>query len=392
MEKNERKLKTARLVAVVLFIAMIASTFVLLLVLPKKAGELSSLEFRTLADYPFRGLSFEKLTAELVRGDSSKKVDKFLEDHFPGRSFFIALNSYYLRLTGRNADQSVVWGRNSRLFDAAAEPDFEQTDKNVGAIDAFAEANGLQTVFVNVPTSAVVVTEDLPAVHLEYHDAEIIDRVREKSSADVPDLIEMYSSREDRGKLFYRTDHHWTMDGAYLCYEMLCEKLGTEPVSKDEFTVSSFDFYGSFYRKAGLWLTEPDELQIWRSPKLDAMKVTIGSGDSAVVHEGVYDEEKLVPGEVDRYAAYLYSNNAVTVIENPDGNGRTLMIVKDSFGNSIAPLLAMNYSTVVMIDTRYYSPAVVKPSELCSLYGVEQLVVVMGTDSTDGLIEATYLR
>lgn len=374
------------------FIAAITLTFALLIILPKHAGELSPLEFRELAKYPFRGKSASTIVGEIVTGEASKNVDKFLEDHYPARREFVALNSYYLRLTGRNADQSVVKGKNGRLFDAVTHVDNEQLDKNVAGVRAFAEENGLDWIFVDVPTSAVVVTEDLPALHLEYHDAEVITRIGEESGVYTPDLIARYSAEPEPGKLFYRTDHHWTMEGAYLCYADICEKLGETPVSRDEFTVSSFDFYGSYYRKAGLWGTEPDELQIWRSSKLDNMTVTIGAGESAVVHEGVYDEEKLVPGEVDRYAAYLYSNNPYTVIENPDGNGKGIMIVKDSFGNSIAPLFAMNYSTVVMIDTRYYTPIQPKPSEAVAQYGIDELLVVVGTDSAVSRLDMFYLR
>jgi hypothetical protein len=71
------------------------------------------------------------------------------------------------------------------------------------------------------------------------------------------------------------------------------------------------------------------------------------------------------------------------VIENEAGNGETLLVVKDSFGNSIVPLLAMNYSRVVMIDTREYKDASLPaPSELVNLYGITQMVVVLGTDSS----------
>lgn len=389
---KEKKLNIARLITVVTFIFAIALTFALFLILPKHAGELSPLEFRTLEDYPFRGKKASKIVEEVVTGATSKKVDKFLEDHYPARREFVALNAYYLRLTGRNADQAVVKGRNDRLFDAVVQPDNKYIDENASFIRDFAEANGLNCAFVTVPTSATVVKEDLPALHLDYHDAEICSRIAEKSGVYAPDLISIYSAEPDPGKLFYRTDHHWTMDGAYICYEDICGRFGVTPVSRDEFTVSSYDFYGSYYRKAGLWATDPDELQIWRSPKLDAMTVTIGEGKGAVVHSGVYDEDKLVPGEVDRYAAYLYSNNALTVIENPEGNGKGLMIVKDSFGNSIAPLFAMNYSTVVMIDTRYYISALSKPSELAAEYGVEDMLVVIGADSAVTKLDFVFMR
>ena len=367
---------------------------VLFAVLPKKAGQMSDLEFRRLADHPIIGKSFSTLVSDTVKGNLSKNVDSFLEDHFPARSFFIALNSYYLRLTGRNADQGVVMGKNGRLFAAAFDPDYSQLDKNLDAVSRFASENGLALMYVDVPTSAAVVKEDLPDVHLEYHDAEVIAYIREKlapTGAVVPDLINLYG--DNAGEYFYLTDHHWTMKGAHLCYAAICNDLGVKPVTEGRFVVTGYEFYGSYYREAGLWLTKPDALEVWRSDETEAMKVTIGYGDRAVEHIGLYDDEQLKDGNVNKYAAYIYDNNGLTVIENESGNGETLLVVKDSFGNSIVPLLAMNYSRVIMIDTRYYRDASLPaPSELVKEYGVKQMVVVLGTDSSTSDIQAAFLR
>ncbi len=393
MENKVKKFKTSELLTVIIFMTVLGVLSLLLFVLPKRTGELSSLEFRTLAEDPFKGKSFEKLVGELVTGDMSKNVDKFLEDHFPARNFFIALNSYYLHFTGRNADQGVVLGKNSRMFEAPIVLNETHVAKNMERINEFTEANGLDTVVVIAPSSAVVVTEDLPLIHMEYKDREIIDAARQLTTAYVPDLAGIFSAREDRGGLFYRTDHHWTMDGAYVCYEDVLAHFGDAPVDKSVFTREKYEFFGSYYRKAGLWLTKPDELEVWRCPALDSMKVTIGWGDRAEVHYGVYDDAQLAEGNVDKYAAYLWSNNDVTVIENPEGNGETIMIVKDSFGNSIIPLFAMTYSRVIMVDTRYYkSPDLPLPSELVAEYGIEKLVIVFGEDDIIADVMISYLR
>lgn len=381
------------LLTVIIFMAAIGVLSLLLIVLPKHTGELSSLEFRTLAEDPFKGKSFEKLVGELVTGEMSKNVDKFLEDHFPSRNFFIALNSYYLRFTGRNADQSVVLGKNDRMFEAPIAENGTYIEKNMQRINEFTANNGLDTVVVIAPSSAVVVTEDLPLVHFDYIDAEIIDAARQKTDSYVPDLAAIYSAMENRGDMFYRTDHHWTMEGAYVCYADVLKHFGDTPADRSVFTADKYEFYGSYYRKAGLWLTAPDELEVWRCEQLDAMKTTIGWGERAVTYDGVYDETQLADGNVDKYAAYLWSNNDITVIENPNGNGETIMIVKDSFGNSIIPLFAMTYSRVIMLDTRYYkSPDLPLPSELVAEYGVEKLVIVFGEDDIIADVMISYLR
>ncbi len=391
--KNKKKTNPLSIALIAAFCSALGIIFLLLIVLPKHAGEISKLEFRSLADYPFRGKSAATLAGEFVKGEASKNVDSFLEDHFPGRSFFIALNSYSTRLSGRNADQGVVKGRNGRLFDAPLAIDYEQVDRNIGFIDSFAEDNGLESYIVTVPSSAIECVDSLPALHLEYHDDELIEHVEEASKSNVIDLMKVYSFHKDREGFFYRTDHHWTMDGAYYCYEEICKKMGLKPSPKEYFAVERYDFYGSYYREAGLWLTKPDTLEVWRNGALDSLSVSIGSEKTLREFTGAYDREKLAPGEVDKYAAYLYSNNDLTVIENPNGNGETLIIVKDSYGNSIAPLFANDFSRVVMIDTRYYrDKKLPAPSELVEKYGASRMITVLGVDSMAGDPQLARLR
>lgn len=394
MEKKEKKYTSAQLALVIVFCAIIGLSFILLLALPKKAGELSPLEFRVLQDYPFKGKNFQKLSEETVKGVLSSNVDSFLEDHFPARKFFVAANTYYLRATGRNAVQPVVKGKNGRLYDAPLDlesPFNGRLEDNLAAIDGFAKKAGLDCAIVIVPNTALIAQGELPKLHLAYHDEEIVNKARETTDAFVPDLAALYAA-EDAESCFYRTDHHWTMDGAYVCYRALCENMGLTPVEKADFTVDEYEFCGSFYRKSGLWLTKPDKLEIWRSPKLDNMKVTIGPKEWEDVRSGVYDEEKLKEGETDKYAAYLYSNNAITIIENPEGNGEALMMFKDSYGNSIAPLFAMNYSTVIMIDTRYYKSIMPLPTELIEEYGVTRLLYVAGSESMVTDSQTIFMR
>ena len=45
-------------------------------------------------------------------------------------------------------------------------------------------------------------------------------------------------------------------------------------------------------------------------------------------------------------------------LQNPaDTSGRRLIIFRDSFASSLAPLLAEGYSEIVLADTRYISPS-----------------------------------
>jgi hypothetical protein len=57
---------------------------------------------------------------------------------------------------------------------------------------------------------------------------------------------------------------------------------------------------------------------------------------------------------MDAYDVFLSGATALTTIENPHNvTGKELIIFRDSFGGSIAPLLLEEYSKITLVDTRY---------------------------------------
>ena len=68
---------------------------------------------------------------------------------------------------------------------------------------------------------------------------------------------------------------------------------------------------------------------------------------------GLYVEENLV-GK-DKYTYFMGGNNPLYIIENPDAaTDETLLVVRDSYADSLAPFLTQQYGTIYMMDLRYY--------------------------------------
>ena len=68
---------------------------------------------------------------------------------------------------------------------------------------------------------------------------------------------------------------------------------------------------------------------------------------------GLYDFDKI--SSRDKYAAFLWGNNGLTIIENDNAPTRTLLVIKDSFANSMLPFLTTSYSCIVVVDPRHYA-------------------------------------
>ena len=56
----------------------------------------------------------------------------------------------------------------------------------------------------------------------------------------------------------------------------------------------------------------------------------------------------------DLYEGFLSGSRSLLTIENPNAaSDRELIIFRDSFGSSIAPLLVQEYAKVTLVDIRY---------------------------------------
>ena len=65
-----------------------------------------------------------------------------------------------------------------------------------------------------------------------------------------------------------------------------------------------------------------------------------------------YDTSQLETS--DKYAMFFGGNHSKVVITTPTEENRTLLIIKDSYANSLVPFLAPFYRKIVLVDPRYF--------------------------------------
>ena len=113
-------------------------------------------------------------------------------------------------------------------------------------------------------------------------------------------------------------------------------------------------------------------------------------GDVYSVFDSYYIRDFL--DKKDKYASFIGGNFGYTEIyKNTDGQRETLLILKDSFANSMVQFLARDYD-LIMIDLRYYKANITRLCEekdiknVLLLYNMETL-----TESSDLVILNTGL-
>ena len=152
--------------------------------------------------------------------------------------------------------------------------------------------------------------------------------------------------------LYFNTDTHWAPLGAYYAYTAFCEAADQTAAPLSDFTVSTVeDFTGYLYVATGesCLAENPDHIDLYE-PGFDYTIELSYDGVSFTELSGMY-----APDEGMGYSMVLWGDNPLVRITNhDDASGRKLLLVKDSYGNAIAPFLAANYSEVHVADFRSF--------------------------------------
>lgn len=360
--KTKSKLITA------LFLFFIFGIGILYIFVPK--NEFSETEKRYLSAFP------EFTIKKLVSGDFASDFEKFLADQTPFRNAFVSINSYFQLLKGDNGSNGVYLGSDGWLIEKPFDRE-NRFDMNISRIKKFADGCAVPCAITAIPSKGYIYADKLPKNSLEYQDGEYLQRLRnECKNMTVIDLFAPMMLAKNDKQLFYKTDHHWTSDGAYVAYLEICKTFGLNATPESAFTTETVNgFYGTSYSTSLYTLTKPDTV------KLMINKIT--NGDAEVIindgkdekYDNMFFTDALEKG--DKYVAFLNGNHSLVKIKTGNEGGN-LLIIKDSFAHCLAPFLAENYANIIMVDLRYYKKPI---SALFDENNISQVLFVYGMEN-----------
>lgn len=346
--------------AVLIFGGTLASLF-------SKKRVFSENENRLLAQMP------EFSVERLLDGSFGADYETYLSDQFFARDTWISIKTYTERFIGKKDINGVYFGKDGYLIEkhSVMPADREVADRNAERVAAFLERQLAllgenHCKFLLVPGSIDVLQGKLPPFASDDAVPYFLETMKELVPEEVyVDLYDLMLSHADEA-IYYRTDHHWTTLGAYYAYAAWAESCGITPKALSEFTAEEISgFYGTVHSKVNI-STKPDTITLYHSGTQFTAEY-----DMAKTSEGLYVKEHLETK--DKYSVYLDGNHALVKITGGEKNGKTLLVVKDSFAHSFVPFAAEHFETVYMIDLRYFNMAV---SRFAEQYGVTDVLVL----------------
>lgn len=379
IKENIKKCEAEFVVVTALLVLTIVAGVLFLLIAPKQS--FSEDENRVLEPAPKISLS------SVESGKFMKSIESYVGDHFMLRKTFVSMNTSVQLLMGKRdlgsnysetpAEGGVYFGKNDHIYEVLLPNHTDTFQRNLAGLNLFAKKSALPFYFVPVPSGSQEQQDRLPLSapnHDQHEELSAIKTSAEKNTR----VIDLFDTLSDRtgNDYYYKTDHHWNTFGAYEGYKALTAAMGITAAPQDDFDfkAASTQFYGTLYSKAVLKSQVPDTLYLPVYKK----QMTLAQQTGKQMRNNLFWEEFLQ--KKDKYSVFLGGNHSVDLVKNMDvKNGKKLLILKDSYANSMVPFLAINFSEIHIIDLRYYNQDIYDYiqqngiTETAAIYSIKQL-------------------
>lgn len=181
----------------------------------------------------------------LLKSDFTRytaQVNRFINDHVGLREPLLKLHAkFQYRILNKAVSDKAIIAQNGWLFYAehnvlnnASESSIFGEQEAIAWLapmldyQRFIELNGGKLIVVLVPEKHHVYSEYLPNSYQytrEGRRADVVERVANTSGIAVINLLDPMLAAKDVGKLYLKSDSHWTQRGAYVGYRELIKEL-----------------------------------------------------------------------------------------------------------------------------------------------------------------------
>lgn len=322
------------------FISILIGFFILNIFVPDK--EISFSERRKLKLFP-------DITVEnLINGKAIKEFENYTLDQFVFRDRFRSLKAFIETDIFNKLDNNNIFLLDNNIFKI----DYPLKEKEI--LKFASKLNNIKNKYLNnnnnvylgiIPDKNYYLKDDN---HLKIDYNYLISLVNsEVENIKYIDLTKSLNLND-----FYHTDLHWRQENLEKVVDILSNEMNFTINNKD-YTIQSYNpFYGAYYGQSALNI-EADTIKYLSNNIIEKAIVNNLEDEN---FKYVYNKNKL--GSLDSYDVFLSGATPFIEITNPLYKGKKeLIIFRDSFASSLAPLLIEGYSKITLIDLRYINLA-----------------------------------
>ncbi len=338
--------KIKNIVTTLLFSGIMFSVSALCVTRP--ADAFSESERRELKTFP------EFSVEALVSGEFIKEFETYATERFFMRDMFRSIKAIFATDILNQKDNNGLFVADGHISKIDAEENEKMMENAANKFsylyETYLKDNNTNVYFSIVPDKNYFLAEKNKYPSLDYD--KFIEKMKKLTEymeyIDITGLL----SLDD----YYTTDTHWRQENITDITELLADKMGADV--RAEYVENKLDIpFNGVYSGQLAKPFEADEIKYLTNDTIDNLKVTYY--DSGAGKNGeVYNMEK-AEGK-DPYEIFLSGSTPLATLENPNANGdKELVIFRDSFGGSLAPLFSEGYRKVTVVDIRYIQSTLV---------------------------------
>lgn len=317
-----------------IFLGILFTFFFLHLFLPDKEISLSERRHLTQISMPS--------VQTLLNGNWMENFESYSLDQFPGRDSFRSLKAHTIFHGLHYLDNNQLFIKDKHIVKM-------EYPLNPSSLKYFTrKLDSIQKTYLKNNRVYGAWIPDKNFFINDHHLRMDYDFLQNQLTESLPNMTWIPLSDTLTLNDYYHSDIHWKQENLFPVVSRLSDTMGFSindfPSISHEYT----PFYGGYYGQAALpfksetltYLTSPiiDQCQVWNFEKNQ--------------WQTVYSPQLLTG--MDSYDVFLSGATPLLQIENPtQKNGKELLLFRDSFGSSLAPLLIDGYEKITLIDLRY---------------------------------------
>lgn len=306
-------------------------------------GDISSAERRPLAQFPAVNAK------SIANGKFMNDFEKYTLDQFPLRDSFRTMKAFSNNILYHRSDNNGIYIVDGSAVKLEYPLHYDSLDRAAQRFqyvyEKYLKGTRSSVYFSIIPDKNYFAAQKNGYLRMDYDS--LINRMKSRMNfARYIDIFDTLSLLD-----YYQTDAHWRQECIADTAQALADAMGAELTDRFTKTPAGTPFYGVYCGQSALPM-EPDKLYYLESGILDRCTVYDFETDRFIP---VYDKEKLLSN--DPYEIFLSGPKSLLTIDNPEADTqKELILFRDSFASSLAPLLISGYSKITLIDIRYISP------------------------------------
>ena len=191
-----------------------------------------------------------------------------------------------------------------------------------------------------------------------------------------------YTTFQQFCKYFYATDHHWNYRGSYQGYKDIVRMLlgKKEKALRPLKAVMLPVIYNGSFSKLMKNPVSEEKFVLYQFIKLPAYSCLVNGKKRPYDHIADYLKEKCRKDTYANHYELCYGAElGLAVMDTAKKKKKNLLLISNSMGSAVKPLLIGHYHRIVCVDPRFYEESAGKPfslRETIAEYGIDQVLIL----------------